>query len=193
MNYKDYSLLGSPPDWGVWGQMDSARLKDAVQIAMNLEPLPHNAVRGKEPIERWNRRRKSVKQWFNVALSAVCAGAFPILGEDRGENASDRSRVLLTEFARWAEQKGWRLPPKFPRSELLGQPQKGAISNEGIAPMVDRIAHRLDEASAARWLNKDGWSMGESAVLLDGDDPDSFTASSWRVVGPRRIFVPGMT
>lgn len=162
------------PDWSTWGHMPTAELWEAIAISCDIEPdslatakdfsnekifiqfgdvLDHVPPRPEE----FNRRIK-------IALAST--HDMGTLKTDGTKGHTDQ-RVKLSDFARWADERGFSLPPEFPREDK-------SLAINGQWPWGNHETELLKHLAAA--ANK-FWKLYDPADKTTA--PTNKQVSSW--------------
>lgn len=155
------------PNWDFWGHIPSAKLWEVVALSLNFDPIMTNlspdgwyidfndfndCFHVPPELEEFKRR-------FKIAMAHAedwdCTSHTPFTKASGlktvRETDNDRS-VRLTDFAEWANERGFSLPPEFPRKI------KPPASTAGPWPWGDHeteLLRRLAEAATKFWKNYD--------------------------------------
>jgi len=111
------------PDWELWRHIESAKLWQFVALLAGVDPdsITRRWNRSDDKIE-WEGANDSFHRLLRIAVSSV---AHNLACRSYGRDA-ENNPVLMSEFLRWAQSKGFPIPPELrPPEGTVGLPRFG--------------------------------------------------------------------
>ena len=117
-------------DWSFLLELELWYLEDAICLASGLHPADYRATPFTESYGKYARRIEGrvpslgneIAKRHTIALTAIEVGALSIRSQ------SGNQKVIPSEFAKWANTKGWDLPKQF--GSLVTATEAGMASLE---------------------------------------------------------------